>query len=148
MSVQKLKLGTNSSLMTTELNALGTATMVAASSAFNNTQGQTGDGYTMALLTLKVDYVSAPTANTAVSIWFLRSNDGGTTFEDGSASLQPARPFDGQFAVTATTAAQVLMCEVRLPPGVWKPLVRNDTGQAFPATGSTLEIYPYTAEMV
>jgi hypothetical protein len=122
---------------------------LAISAAINNTQGGDTDGYTLALLVLTVDFVSAPTAGTACSVWLLRSGDGGSTYEDGGTSTTPARTFDGQLPLLASTAAQTVSCIVQLPPGYFKVLLKNDgTGQAFPSSGSLLKLTPYTSELV
>jgi hypothetical protein len=130
-------------VMSTELNALGSSSGKAISSAlYNGDDGldaSTG-GNLFADLELAVDFVTAPTAGTVVEVYLLPSIDGGTTYPDGSTSILPQSSlFVGGFAVRNTTAAQIMVLRgVSLPSGYYKYLVQNTTNQAFPATGSTL----------
>jgi hypothetical protein len=97
---------------------------------------------------LYVTFGSTPTANTGISIWFLREIDG-TNYEDGSSTVTPTRNPDVVFGVRATTNAQRMIKTCMLPPGNFKPLVRNDgTGQAFAASGNTVKIRPVTLQSV
>jgi len=97
---------------------------------------------------LYVTFGSAPTANTAVSIWFLREIDG-TNYEDGSASITPTRNPDVVFGVRSTTNPQRMIKTCILPPGDFKPLLRNEgTGQAFASSGNVVKIRPVTLQSV
>lgn len=139
-TTEKYLLGSQTSLLTTGLNSLANNAQ-ALSAAFDNTQGQTGDGYTLCDVELVVTYGSAPTANTGVSVWFLGTQDG-TNYEDGDATpIQPARLPDVVFPLRAVTTAQRIIRRVWLPWGLMKALLRNDgTGQAMAASGNTLKI--------
>lgn len=146
-TTEKYLLGSQTSLLTTGLNSLA-SNALALSSAFDNTQGQAGDGYTLCDLELVVTYGSAPGANTGVSIWFLGSQDG-TNYEDGDASTTPARMPDVVIPVLATTNAQRIVRRVVLPWGKLKALAKNDnTGQAMAASGNTLKVRPVTRQQV
>lgn len=146
-STEKYLLGSQSNLLTTELNSLANNGL-AIGSAYNNTQGQTGDGYTLCDLELVVTYGSAPTANTGVSFWFLTTQDG-TNYEDGDGSTTPARLPDCVFPLRAVTTAQRIVRRVVLPWGLFKPLVKNDgTGQAMAASGNTVKIRPVARQGV
>lgn len=149
MSVTKYKLGSQSSLLTTELNSLANNTNVITSAAFNNTQGGgSGDGYLLADLELVVSYGVAPTAGTGCSVWFIQTQDG-TNYEDASASITPARAPDVVFPVRAVTGAQRVIRTCSLPPGNFKVLIRNDgTGQAMASSANTLKVRPSTYENV
>lgn len=132
-------LGTQTTLLTTELNAL-VSNGLALGAAFNNTQGQTGGGYTLCDVELVVTYGTAPTANTGVSVWFLGTQDG-TNYEDGDTGTTPGRLPDVVFPLRAVTTAQRILRRVLMPWGLFKPLAKNDgTGQAMAATGNTLKI--------
>jgi hypothetical protein len=145
--VEKFLLGSVTSLLTTGLNSLANNSL-AISSAFDNTIGQTGDGYTLCDLELVVTFGTNPTANTGVSIWFLQTQDG-TNYEDGGTSTTPARAPDVVFPVAVSTSAQRLIARALLPWGLMKVLLKNDgTGQAFAASGNTLKIRPVTREAV
>lgn len=147
MAVIKHKLGSQSSQLTTGLNSLANNSL-AISAVFDNTQGQTGDGYTLCDLELVVTFGTNPTANTGISVWFLQSQDG-TNYEDGGTGTTPARAPDVVFPVLVSTSAQRIIRRVLLPPGLMKFLLKNDgTGQAFAASGNTLKIRPFTPEIV
>lgn len=147
MAVEKYKLGSVATLMSTELNSLATNTAAVASSAFNNVQGGGGgDGYTLCDLELVVTFGTNPAASTGISVWFLGQPDG-TNYEDGSSSVTPARLPDAVFPVRAVTTAQRIVRRIAIPPGTWKALALNDgTGQALAATGNTLKIRPAARE--
>lgn len=146
-TVEKWLLGTQTSLLTTGLNSLANNAR-AISAAFDNTIGQTGDGYTLCDVELVVTYGTAPTANTGCSVWFLGSQDG-TNYEDGDASTTPARAPDVVFPLRAVTTAQRIIRRVWLPWGLMKVLLINDgTGQAMAASGNTLKVRPVTREGV
>lgn len=128
-------------VMSAELNALGSSSGKAISSAINNGPDSGNlNGNLFADVELAVDFVTAPTGGTVVELYLLPSIDGGTTYPDGSTSILPQSSlFVGGFAVRNTTAAQVMVLRgIALPPGYYKYLLQNTTNQAFPATGSTL----------
>lgn len=143
-TTQKWSRGTTDSVMTTELNSLANNSnaVKATSITLSTTE------FIMAEVELVVTFSVVPTANTGVSIWLLREIDS-ANFEDGSASITPTRAPDIVFGVRATTNAQRIIKTCLLPPGVFRPLVRNEgTGQAFVASGNTLKIRPLTIQSV
>ena len=143
-TTQKWTRGTADSILTTELNSLANNTNVVKSTAMAPTSSE----FTMVEVELYVTFGSAPTANTAVSVWFLREIDG-TNYEDGSSSIIPTRNPDVVFGVRATTNPQRMIKTCILPPGNFKPMVRNEgTGQAFAASGNTVKIRPVTLQSV
>jgi hypothetical protein len=146
-STEKYLLGSQTSLLTTELNSLANNT-TALGSTFDNTQGQTGDGYTLCDLELVCTFGTSPTAYTAISFWFILSQDG-TNYEDGDNSTTPARMPDAVFPLRAVTSAQRIIRRVVMPQGKWKPLAKNDgTGQSLAASGNTVKIRPVTRQGV
>jgi hypothetical protein len=133
-------------VMSTELNSLGSSSGKAISSAQVNDDTQTQPTLDLfADIELKVTFASAPTAGTVIELYVLPSIDGGTTYPDGSTSVAPQTSlYVGGFAVRAVTTAQVMVIRgVALPPGYFKMLVQNTTNQAFPASGSTLRMNSY-----
>ncbi|MDB5937254.1 MAG: hypothetical protein JWQ01_4598 [Massilia sp.] len=152
-TVEKLLLGSQATLLTTELNTLannGTAisTVLGGTGVYDNTIGQAGDGYTLCDVELVVTYGVAPTANTGVSFWFLLAEDG-ANYEDGDASTTPGRLPDIVFPLRAVTTAQRITRRAMMPWGKWKSLAKNDgTGQAMAASGNTIKIRPVTPEGV
>jgi len=134
----------------TELNGLAAGGLNVASTNQNNTQGQANlDGYTRALFLMNLALTTGNyAANSTLDVWLLREvpmTSG--TFEDGSSSVTPARPPDFSFALQASSAAQKQAQDVRLPPGTFGILFRNNqsTGtQALAATGNTITMVAYT----
>lgn len=139
--LKQLKYETIATVMSTELNSL--ANNARAISAAQG--GDAADANLLADFELAVDFVSAPTLDTTIDLYLVRSADG-ASYEDGDASSRPSpdayiRPFQ----VLGTTAAQrMILRDVPLPPGLWKAVIHNNgTGQAFPASGSTLKMRPH-----
>jgi putative methionine-R-sulfoxide reductase with GAF domain len=131
------------SLLTTELNSLANNTNTAAGAAVTNAVGQSNlDGYTRGKVELVLAaYTGTPTANTCVKVWFLKTIDG-TNYEDGSASVTPARRPDVVIPVGAIASGpQRVTVECWMPVGTFKPMARNDgTGITFAASGNTVKV--------
>ena len=126
-------------VLSTELDAIGSSTGKAISSAIDNSVNLD----LFADLELSVDFVSAPTAGTVVELYLLSSIDGGTTYPNGSASVLPQSSlFVGGFAVRAVTTPQIMSLR-GVAPGFYTYVVQNTTNQAFPATGSVLRQNTY-----
>lgn len=89
-------------------------------------------------------------ANDFISVWFLRSFDGGSTWEDGdSTPTTPARPPDVIIPVRAVTTQQnVVIPGIVMPPGHFKPCVKNTGSIAFTNTAAenTLKMQMYVIE--
>lgn len=155
-TVEKYLLGTTVTLLSTELNSLASSATAGAISSvggtsglFNNTVGGGGfDGSTLGLFELNL---AAPagtlTANTAANLWFLSTVDG-TNYEDGSATVIPARAPDLVIPVRAVSTAQRLQRRARLPQGNWFVVIQHVTGQTWGASGNTLKVQPCTFEGV
>ncbi len=142
----KYLVGSIATLLSTEMNAQANNALVLGS-AYDNSAGL----FPLA----EVEFVSgaafgtAPTANTGLSIWWLRDPDG-TNYEDGGTALTPTRPPDLVIPLEAqNSAAQRITRRCSIPPGTFKPLLKNDaTGQSLPATLNTLKILPLTYQSV
>jgi hypothetical protein len=145
--VTKFLLGSQTSLLTTELNSKGSNAFTAASSAFNNTVGQTGDGYVLCDVEGVFTFGGNPTANTAVVVWFLMAPDG-TNYEDTpTASITPGRAPDVVLPVTAGQTGTRVTRRILCPWGLFKAVAKNDgTGQTLAASGNTVKIRPVTIE--
>lgn len=137
---------TVASVLTTGLDNLAATTGKVLSAALNNST----ELALWADLELAVTFGTAPTANTVIELYLLPSIDGGTTYPDGSSSVDPqAALYVGGFVVRAVTTAQVLVVRgIVLPPGFYKYLVKNTTNRAFPASGSTLRQATYKMQSV
>ena len=135
-------LGTNDSVMTTELNSLANNALVASSAITI-----TSTGFLLAEFELYIAGMGGtPTANTSFDLWLLRRPDG-TNYEDGGASVTPTRGPDVWFPIRAVSTAQRIVRVCELPPGLFIALIRNGgTGQALAATANTLKVRPYTTQ--
>jgi hypothetical protein len=130
--------------LSTELNSIANNNNAIKSSSVTLTT----ESYVLAEVELRVQFGGTPTANTSVSVWFLREVDG-TNFEDGSGSITPARNPDVVIPVRATSNVQRIIKSCILPAGSFIPLIRNDgTGQSFAASGNTLKVRPLTLQSI
>jgi hypothetical protein len=127
---------------------------LALSSAINNVQGGGGgDGYALCRITATVTMATAAAVNTGLSLWFLKSQDGGTTYESGDASYTPLRIPDLVIPAPVDTTQRIVMRDIMCPAGVFKILLKNDgTGQSLKtdatASGSKLTLTPFTRQSV
>jgi hypothetical protein len=143
-TTQKWTRGTTDTLLSTELNSLANNNNAVKSSSVTLST----ESYVLADVELRVQFGGTPTANTAISVWFLREVDG-TNYEDGGASVTPSRNPDVVIPVRATSNAQRIIKSCVLPGGTFIPLIRNDgTGQSFAASGNTLKIKPVTLQSI
>lgn len=133
-------------LLTTQLNSLASSnanTLSTLGSAFQNTAAR---------VYADVEFVAggtfSPTAGGFVELWFLRSLDGGSSYEDGSASIAPGRapdiviPVRGGTTITPQAGASGLI----LPPGFFKPIARNQTGATLPSSGNIVRYALYSEQ--
>lgn len=147
-------LGTETVLATnTNLSALANNALF-LSAAYNNVQGGGGgDGYTLCRITVTITMAVAATTNTGFPIWFIRSQDGGTTYEAGDTGYTPLRMPDLVIPAPVDTTQRIVMRDVVCPAGFFKALIKNDaTGQATKtdttSAGSKLTITPFTRDAV
>lgn len=95
---------------------------------------------------LSVDFVSAPTAESAVEVYAVPALDG-TNYADYTSGASPVASLNhyaGSFVLKATTAAQrVTTRPFSLPGCDFKLAVINKSGQAFPASGSTVKLWTF-----
>lgn len=143
--LERLVIGTKSTVLSTGATLATNAN--ALSSAFNNTTGQTGDGYTRGIFTLSGTWGTAPAAGTGMSCWLIKSDDAaGGNYEDGDGTpTTPARAADFTIPVRAVNSAQIAAVLADLVPGLFKLLARNDgTGQTL-NSGWTITLTPITA---
>jgi hypothetical protein len=125
-------------VLSTELNALTNAGRSAAGVEIDN--GANLDVY--GVLELQVTFGTAPSDGGYVEIYMVTAPDG-TNYEDGSNSVDPgAHKLIDRIPVRAVTTAQRLTGRmIPLLPEKTKFLLYNGSGQAFPASGSTLTLY-------
>lgn len=137
--------GTIATVLSTELNSLANNAYSAASAA----QGSdTGAAEVYGDFELVIASYT-PGSNPVVELYLIRSVDG-TNFENGGGSVVPSQDaYVGAFQIaTGTGAKRAVLRDVPLPPGLWKAVVRNVTGGAFPASGNTLKVRPHSLQVV
>lgn len=128
--------------LSTELNSLATATDSAASAAIDN--GTNLDLYHDLTLTVAAQGV-ARTAGATVNVYLVPALDG-TNYDDAiSATAEQVASFPLD---AATTARQVTRRDIPVPPGLFKYVARNQTGQAFAATGNLVEWRAHSVQTV
>lgn len=88
-------------------------------------------------LVLTVTFASTPSAGAMIHLYMVTAPDG-TNYEDGSSSIDPGtHTLVDTIPVRSTTAAQRLASRLfRLEPAKTKFILENQTGVAFPASGS------------
>jgi len=127
-------------LLSSELNSLANSSANALSAA-GTAVAATGHLYGFVEFVAGANYT--PTANGFIELWLLQSIDG-TNFEDGTATVAPARVADVIIPVragtTITPRANAGLPPIVLPPGSFKPIARNQTGAALPASGNLIRI--------
>jgi len=124
-------------VLSTGLNSLANGTNSAASSAYDNTSNL--DPLVDIELNLTVQG-SARSAGATVDVYMVTRLDG-TNFPDineTTAELVASFVLDA-----ATTARRAVIRDIALPPEQVEFFLRNRTGQAFNASGSTVKIAPH-----
>jgi hypothetical protein len=150
-------LGSVVPLLSTELNSLASSAGLTAgaissvggtSGLFNNVYSGGGlGGFPLGEYELEL---AAPggtlTAGTAAFFWFLNGVDG-THYEDGSASVIPARSPDLVIPIRAVSTTQRIIVFAPLPANSFYVLCAQNTGQAWGATANTLKVTPVTNQI-
>lgn len=132
--------------LSTELNSLASSaanTLSTLGAAFQNTTGR---------VYADVEFLAGgtftPTTAAFIELWLLRSLDGGTNYEDGTAAIAPGRAPDLVIPVrTGTTITpRGGGSGLILPPGFYKPIARNQTGATLPASGNIIRFAAYSQQ--
>lgn len=151
MASIKYEAASIATLASTELNSLANGSGALGAEYDNAT-----NLYTHGLFELNVTFGTNPTAGSLVDVYLIPAPDG-TNYDDSTTGASPYAPpstYVGSFAVQATTSAQKVpmggmgLAEIALPPTKFKALVINRSGQAFPASGSTVKMVPYRHQVV
>jgi hypothetical protein len=129
------------SVLTTELNALANASMSAASAL----QDQDASEFTFVDFELAVTFGTAPAAGMRCTLYASVALDG-TNFT--STDAEQTSQIIAAFILGATTTQRVVARNVMLPPTDFKIALYNESGVAFPATGSTLKMRRYSTQIV
>lgn len=142
ITVQWVKKSTPVVPLTTQLNSLTSNSFSAASSNVDNTIGVANiDGWTWCRVEAKVTHASTPSANAAVSVWFIKSTDG-TNFDDvpTTAGIITGPP-NVTIPITQGQAATRQSVDTICPFGLFKVAVQNSgSGQTWAASGNTLTL--------
>jgi len=133
------------SVLTTELNSLGSGSMSAASGAINN------DTNLDIYVDLELVLASlSPTAGAFVAIYIAEAIDG-TNYPAPSAADQRLQTnallCTFALSTTAATAQRLVARNVVIPPGKFKIYLDNQAGVAFGASGNTLKMLPYNVNL-
>lgn len=130
-------------VLSTELNSLADATLASLSSAQSNDQTGEFDIMCDAELVIAAQG-SARAADAVVELYIVPTLDG-TNYPDTSTDELLAPYYVGSFPLdAATTSRRVVIEGLRLPNSDFKVGAKNDTGQAFAASGSTIKLARYT----
>jgi hypothetical protein len=128
------------SALTTHMDSITNGNISTASSAIDNTSAL--DLYDDLTLTIATQG-GARSAGATVSVLMVQAVDG-TNYDDVQVTcgqLVAVFPLDA-----ATTARQVSVRDVPIPPGLFKYFVLNSTGQAFASSGNILERRSHSIE--
>lgn len=134
-----------SNCLTTELNSLADGNVCALGSEINNSTNQ----HLLADFQLDLASLTISSASAYCDIYLIPTVDG-TNYPDFSSGA--VANYHQQYrvgtilvkAVSATTARANLR-GIEIPPGKYKPAVRNGVGATLAASGNTLAIRPYSA---
>jgi len=144
-TVQWLIHGTTTNLLTP--NSVASNGYTAASATYNNTIGQTGNGYLYCRFEAILTFAAAPTANSAVYIWILESLDGTTFADTPTASIITSSP-SLTIPVTSGQVGTRQAVSVRCPNGQFKIAAQlNNTGQTTTASGNIIRLVQYTIQV-
>lgn len=133
-----------STVLTTQLNSLANAARSAAGTEIDNSVNQDQYG----ILEVLVTFGTAPSAGAYLQIHMVTAPNA-TNYEDGSDTVDPGiHTAVATIPVKALTSAQrVVSTMIQLKPGKTKFLLLNQSGQAFPASGSTVTLYTTNDEV-
>lgn len=131
-------------VLSTELNALGDTNRSNAGTEIDNSTNLDTHG----LLELNVTFATAPSANAFVALYLVTAPDG-TNYSDGSSSIDPGGDtWVLNIPLRAVTSAQLKVTKIfELPNAKFKFILENQAGFAFPATGSTVELFTGNYEL-
>ena len=153
MATIKYEAASAVTLLDTELNSLANSAGAIDSGSYDNATNL----YMFGAFELTVDFASASTANAMIDLYLIPAIDG-TNFVDnvtGSSEFAPLDSYVGGFQCQNTANAQRIGLWgagggvlIPLPPVPFKAFVINNSGQAFPASGSVLKMVPYRYQVV
>lgn len=134
-------------LQSTELNSLANAAVVLSS--VGGSSGKFTNANTGAAIYGEVQLVlgavgSALSVGANIAGWFIKSVDGGSTFEKSSVAPPRAPDFVVPLPATTITAADQFFAsgQVKIPAVQFKVLLQNNTGQVLAASANTVALAP------
>lgn len=148
----KLEAAAITSIATTELNSLANG-----SAALGAEYDNSSNLYLFGYFELNVTFGTNPTAGSLINLYLIPAPDG-TNYDDnttGASGVAPSTVYVGGFPLRAVTSAQKIPLtgglhqgHIMLPPLKFKPFLINNSGQSFPASGSTLKLVPFRYQIV
>lgn len=148
----KLKTTSAATVASTELNSLASSGGVLCTEYDNGT-----NLYIYGLFLLTVTFGTSPTTGNLVNVYLVPAIDGTNyAYTGGGTTFIANTMYIGGFPVYATTSTQriplgidgSLNRPVMLPPCKFKLYVINNSGQAFPSSGSTITMLPIWGQSV
>lgn len=128
--------GSETTVLSTEMNSLASGTDSAAGTAYDNTPSTSSLGYTHAIVEFAGTFAATPTDKTSVYLYMLMSLDG-TNYPDASSTS--ALPVTS-FTVRNTASAQRVVRTIELPPCKVKFMIKHDAVTALTSSGHTVKI--------
>lgn len=137
-----------SAVLTTELDSLASGSYSGPGPAIDNASNKD----VWAIAELQVDFASGPNLGSVCQLYAVISRDG-TNYEQGGATgggiAPPEAALVASFQLDDTTAAQRVMSNPFRWRGPFKHkfILRNRSGQSFPASGSTVSVSSYNRDI-
>lgn len=147
-TVNQIAQGTNTTLLSTELNSLANNTFSSASSALNNVFATSNlNGYLQADIELVLAaYTGTPTAGSSINGWFILSIDG-TNYETATSAIARAPDFIIPVDATASGPLRRTIQRVPIPVGNFKVMASNNgLGLTLAASGNTIIMRPSSVQ--
>ena len=130
-------------VITTELNSLADDGVTAAGTEYDNSTGLDQFGF----LEMNVTFGSAPTENASMTIYMVKALDGTNYEQDPSLAVRNGQLVAIWGSYPSTSARRYMSDIFPLPACKVKFVLINESGQAFPASGSTVELFTSNNEI-
>jgi hypothetical protein len=131
--------GSATTVLSTELNSLGTGTDSSASSAYDNTPSGTSLGYINAIVEFSGTFAANPATQSSGYLYMTASLDA-TNFSDVSST---SATLVATFPLRAVTTLQVVTKVIDILPCKVKFFFRDDAGSSLTSSGHTVKIRPF-----